>query len=158
MGEVDFPLTSQPPGFNCARCGECCRRFSDKFCVMLFPRDITRLACGLGILESDVLTRYCKPKKLRLPELELSIQILNRCGDRCVFLEESGLCCVNDFKPVQCTRTPFSYFWDGHRRFECMREVALPDDWSSDSLDRDLVEDLVRSQQAKGGVNGCNGA
>lgn len=155
MGEDQSAVVPEPSGFQCTRCGDCCRGFSDSFGVLLFPEDICRLSEGFGFSKATVLTRYTRHLRVETPLGAVRIPALVHEKGNCIFLRHDNLCAIQHFKPTQCTRTPFSFFWDGGRPYACMENVSIPDDWSSTDLDRDLVTSLLQTQdQQKGLDNG----
>lgn len=136
-------MTLSPPNFNCTKCGKCCSEMSEERGVILFPSDIGRLARELGLGKEKFLSTYCHCKTVETSVGLVSVSFLNSKNGRCVFLDDENLCTVHDFKPEQCARSPFNFFWDGHRDYECMRNIVLPVDWNTEDSDTELVLSLL---------------
>jgi len=137
-------LAKVPPGFLCTCCGDCCRGFADGDCILLFPGDTARLSSGLGLDEAEFIAEYCtprlEPKAVGLP----AVQELIAPEGVCAFLREDNLCSVQDFKPTQCARMPFSFFWPRRLgNYGCTQGVDIPEGWSSESEDRELLKEWL---------------
>ena len=132
-------MLQQLPGFKCTKCGDCCRGFSEERAVFLFPKDVKRIAAGLAISERSFIESYTFSKLIQTELGKIEVRFLRHVEGSCVFLAKDSTCSIHDFKPEQCQRTPFGFFWDGGRPFECMKDVELPDGWSSESSDEELI-------------------
>jgi len=136
-------LAKAPPGFLCTCCGDCCRGFADSDCILLFPSDLARLSSGLGLGEAEFIADFCaprlEPEAVGLPALRELVAPEGVCP----FLEDD-LCSVQDFKPTQCARMPFSFFWPRRLgNYKCTQAVNVPEGWSSESEDRQLVKEWL---------------
>lgn len=149
MGENQSAVVLEPPGFRCTQCGDCCCGFSADVGVLLFPEDIEQLSHGLGVSKATFLGEYTRGLASALLGTPRLPALVHEEG-RCVFLTGEGRCGIHAFKPTQCRRTPFSFFWDGERSYECMKGVPIPEDWTSVDLDRDLVQCLLETHNLGG--------
>ncbi|HUI96317.1 MAG TPA: YkgJ family cysteine cluster protein [Xanthobacteraceae bacterium] len=137
-------MTACEPEFSCTKCGACCRGFDEERGVILFPADVTRLAGRLGLRPAEFTSAYCRPLELRENPTDVQLyRLKDRNGD-CIFLNVENLCSIYDDRPVQCERAPFRFFWQGIENFpyECVKGIVVPDTWSSDALDRQLLDEV----------------
>lgn len=74
----------------------------------------------------------------------LTLFFLRNVSGRCIFLNKSDLCVVYESRPIQCQKGPFHFFWDGVRWFDydCIKNVKLPENWSTDNEDFKLIGTL----------------
>jgi Fe-S-cluster containining protein len=130
--------------YDCTKCGECCRNFSDEKGVILFPRDIREISNYLGLSTKDFQINYSnlswQDSQGRLPAL----YILKHKHGNCIFLDDSGLCKIYSSRPIQCQRAPFNFFWSGSLdyAYECWETADVPPKWSSNELDHSLLTEL----------------
>lgn len=139
-----------PPGFECTMCGECCKHLSDEYVVLLFPQDITRISSRLNMDIASFRQRYVRSDKLIIDDcLYFPIDVVRDNNGRCVFLLDDNRCSIHDFKPIQCARGPFGFFWDPSQQhhFECVRKANVHSDWNSCQLDKALIELIVNGQK-----------
>lgn len=131
---------------ECSKCGKCCCGFSEDKGVILFPDDITRIANELNISSEIFKTKYCYSRKLITKKKILKLLFLNNIGDRCIFLNKHNLCMIYEFKPIQCQKAPFYFFWDEKERFnyDCARYTKVPENWSTDDEDFKLIRTLFK--------------
>ncbi len=131
-------------------CGECCKHLSDEYVVILFPQDIVRISSRLNMDEASFRQRYVRSDKLTIGNgLWFPIDVVRDINGRCVFLLDDNRCSIHDFKPVQCLRSPFGFFWDSsiHNQFECVRKANVPIDWTSYELDKKLIDLIVNRKR-----------
>jgi Fe-S-cluster containining protein len=97
-------------GFNCTRCGECCRHVR----VPLTHRDLARLASGVSRPVHEFV------EFLSAAEIDMTgepeTQVILDCGPRhmvlrhvdasCTFLDAEGSCSVYEARPVPCRTYP----------------------------------------------------
>lgn len=83
--------------FSCLRCGKCCRWGGH---VLLEEDDITDLASGLGMPESEFIARYTELARNRH-----QLSLINRADGACVFLDGNH-CRVYERRPEQCRTFP----------------------------------------------------
>jgi Fe-S-cluster containining protein len=101
-------------GFDCTRCGACCKGVEDEHTATVFPDEVRRLQAATDYDWRDV----ARPMPYGLdegpdgPEGETFEWALatDTCGD-CTFYEESdgvGACTVHEDRPLVCRTYPFS--------------------------------------------------
>lgn len=127
--------------FECGKCGRCCCGFSENKGVVLFPEDIDRISKKLNLTSKIFKTKYCYSQEIVTKRKTLTIYILRYIDGRCVFLNKSNLCEIHEFKPIQCHKGPIHIYWDDERWYNCesMRNIKLPEDWSTDEGDFKLI-------------------
>ena len=137
-----MPETS--PGFTCNKCGKCCKGFSEERGVSIWPSDAARISNQLGLEKATFLTTYCDAKEIEINKGTVTIHLLKSIEGNCIFLSEENLCTIHDFKPVQCVKTPFDFFWDRLQPppYECLENIDLPLDWDTSESDNLLIESL----------------
>jgi Fe-S-cluster containining protein len=113
--------------------------------VVLFPWDVRRLCDGLGLSQAEFTSRYLRATPMAVGARNLPL--LGEKDGQCVFLARDNRCLVHEFKPTQCARGPFGFFWRGERDFACMKDVRVPTSWSSVSADRELMIRNVREEE-----------
>lgn len=145
----------QPPrqiaDFECSQCGHCCRGLSDSRGILLFPSDVQRLSQNLGLTPEDFRASYCSPTLVQTANGQLAVSRLRSRRGECPFLSGSR-CSVHAFKPAQCARTPFHFFWGFIPAYDCIKDVVVPGGWSTRSGDLELVREVV-FEQLKGGAD-----
>lgn len=111
---------------------------------MLFPEDSERISKHLHLSVDDFEAKYCRHLKMSTALGDLTITYLRHIDGACVFLNDDGLCTIHRDRPIQCQRTPFGFFWDGQRDFDCMKNVDVGNEWSTEADDDDLMNTLFR--------------
>ena len=141
-------MTNNIPQIHCAKCGECCRGFSKEKLVFLFPRDIELISSKLNITQKYFVSKYCDVIFLETKIKTINLHTLKYKRGECIFLE-SNLCLIFDFKPIQCQRAPFMFFWGGDidYNYKCLHGVSIPDDWSSENFDKELLDSLLNQPE-----------
>ncbi len=131
-------------GFVCTKCGICCCGFSENKGVILFPEDINRIAYKLNVPLESFKAKYCYSRKLFTKKKTLTIFFLCHANERCIFLNKSNLCAIYEYRPIQCQKAPFHFFWDGELWFDydCIKNVKVPKNWSTDDEDFKLIGTL----------------
>ncbi len=132
--------------FNCAKCGECCK----KYFVQILPTDAVKISDFLNISLKKFINNYTqlflqffigdfKPSKLVLPSAFISNKLLNpikkltlttpnkllvlptiafkRIGKNCVFLNELNQCKIYPLRPLQCKIFPFVSVFENETNF-----------------------------------------
>ncbi|WP_435098198.1 YkgJ family cysteine cluster protein [Halarchaeum sp. P4] len=100
-------------GFECTRCGGCCKGLDDEHTATVFPDEVRELEAAEELEWRDV----ARPMPFGLDAdghgetFEWALQT-DDCGD-CTFYEEgdeprSGACTVHDHRPLICRTYPFS--------------------------------------------------
>lgn len=137
-----------PPGFVCTACGECCRNLNEKRAVFLNSEDLARIAQSLKISVRDFEHRYCASECVELAEGGPRIvQLAAGADGNCPFLKEDGLCGIHQVKPHQCRATPYNFFFEASAfAYDCMKDVVVPPDWSSDQNDQLFINGLFLAQ------------
>src|SRR5262245_41004052 len=137
MGEIEEPK------YVCTKCGACCRGFNADTGVILFPGDVSRIAHRLNVKTDDFVARYCVPFDLEQNLTKVQLFRLKDRGGECIFLM-GNICSIYEDRPTQCERLPFRFFWDGlvDSRYECLKDVSIPDRWSSEPFDRELLSQV----------------
>lgn len=130
--------------FTCTKCGKCCCGFSENKGVILFPEDINRIVTKLNVSLESFRAKYCYSRKVITTKKTLTLFFLGHISGRCIFLNNSNLCNIYEFKPIQCRKGPFYLFWNGKQWFdyECMKNVKVPENWSTDDEDFKLISTL----------------
>lgn len=133
-----------PPGFTCKKCGMCCRGFSEERGVIIWPSDSDRIADKINMPTESFLKTYCYPKEIELKKGKVMVHLLKNSDGACVFLSNENLCLIHSFKPVQCAKTPFDFFWDDYQvpGYECMGNVDLSSIRDTSGEDNVLIETL----------------
>ena len=126
----------------------CCRGFSEEKGVIIWPSDSIRIAKELKMPEEKFLKTYCYPKDIKLKKGKVIIHLLNYIDETCIFLSNDNLCLIHNFKPIQCVKTPFSFFWDERYipQYKCMANIDIPSNWGTSVEDKLLIEYLKISQ------------
>ena len=128
------------PKVPCFRCGECCREFSSEKGVILVPDDLSALSSRLSLSEAEFSDTYLNWNTITTGRGDLTIPFLKSKTGDCPFLENS-LCRVFEVRPLQCTRAPLDFFWQGHFPYEypCQDGITVPETWSSKESDKDFL-------------------
>lgn len=134
--------------FICTKCGMCCCGFSENKGVILFPEDIKRIATKLNISLESFKAKYCYSRELITEKKTLTLFFLRHDSGRCNFLNDSNLCTIHESKPIQCNKGPFYFFWMDKQWFdyECMKNVKIPENWSTDDDDFKLIGTLFNDK------------
>jgi Fe-S-cluster containining protein len=111
LSVADLADAIEDIGFECTRCGACCRGDEEPHTATVFPDEVRRLQ-GEAYDWRDV----ARPMPFGLSEdgtgetFEWALQV-DDCGD-CTFYEEdesgTGACTVHDDRPLICRTYPFS--------------------------------------------------
>lgn len=134
-------------GFECTKCGDCCKGFSEDFGVILFPFEIKPLATNLTISEDEFKAKFCTSKNTEVDGKKIDLFYLRYDKEgMCLFLKNNA-CSIHSFKPLQCQKGPFNFFWDGEMKFECMKKTYLPENWSTELEDIELVKLMMLSSE-----------
>ena len=88
-------------GFECLRCGGCCRGNGR---VRLRSADIDALSALLGLSAKDFTARYAE-----LDACRQGLILIDGLEGACVFLDADGSCRVHASKPLQCRRFPLRW-------------------------------------------------
>lgn len=131
------------PRFHCVKCGECCRGFSDEKSVILFPGDFEIIPKKMNMNVQDFQKKYCNLTELETEIKIITIYTLKHIQSECIFLEDN-ICKIFGHRPIQCHRAPFSFFWNGtvDYQYKCLKNVCVPNGWSSEKFDRELLSSL----------------
>jgi len=128
--EIALAARIKAIGFQCQRCGDCCRRVArESNLVMVGPPEIRRICTATGRAWREIAEPY--------PEFIEDGQgtrytfgwCLKRTEDRCMFLEHDH-CAVYDHRPWICRTYPFMLGEEGLMVFECPglgRDIADKD-------------------------------
>jgi Fe-S-cluster containining protein len=144
-------MAESPPGFHCTQCGECCRNLNADWKVFLNFEDVQRLAAHLHLRPEAVVATHCNDESFELGDECVEIFSLKSVDGKCLLLNENNLCSVHEAKPAQCRFGPFGLFWTGERHYECMLDVKVPADWTSDCNDASFVNGIRRFKRNGGG-------
>ncbi len=129
--------------FTCTKCGICCCGFLENKGIILFPEDINRIATKLDVSLESFKAKYCYSRELITEKKTLTLFFLRHVSGRCIFLNNSNLCNIYDFKPIQCQKGPFYFFWNEQLfNYECMKNIKIPEKWSTDEEDFKLISTL----------------
>lgn len=130
--------------FSCTKCGRCCSGFSEDKGVILFPGDFNKIATKLNVTVEALKAKYCHSIELITKKKTVTLFFLHHINGRCIFLNKSDLCVIYEFRPIQCQKAPFHFFWDGERWFDydCIKNVKIPENWSTDNEDFKLISTL----------------
>ena len=133
------------PKYICTKCGLCCRGFGPSKGVILFLDDIPRISRTLEISEEQFISDYCEEEEVVTDLKILTVFTLRHNYGDCIFLTKNNLCSIYEARPVQCQRAPFGFFWNGTLDYEydCVKDVIVPNGWTSDAMDMELLEDLI---------------
>ncbi len=129
--------------FECTKCGECCTNFNQDNVVFVFPEDAERIAQAFSIAVDEFYQKYCYEESIETTVGVLKVFMLKNLKGNCVFLADK-ICSIHGIKPTQCVRGPFGFFWDSSVRFDCMKEVIIPNDWNTEQDDIQLVKQLLK--------------
>jgi len=130
-------------GFECTRCGACCRSEADEpHTATVFPDEVRRLQDGTSLDWRDV----ARPMPFGLDEsggetFEWALGT-DDCGD-CRFYEETdgvGACSVHDDRPLICRTYPFSVALGGTSQplGEAVDEAGMVRAHECEGLGRDI--------------------
>jgi Fe-S-cluster containining protein len=142
-------MDENPPDFECTMCGECCKHLSDECIVILFAQDIARISLRLNMDIASFRHHYVRSDKLIVGDgLWFPIDVVRDNNGHCVFLMDDNQCSIHDFKPIQCVRSPFGFFWDpsGQHQFECVKKANVSIDWTSYKLDKEIIDLIVNNK------------
>ena len=89
-------------GFNCRRCGACCR-IKDGI-VRVSDDEIKRIAEFLGMGEAEFIA-----KETELSPDRRSLVLKNAPDGACAYLTPDSLCRINQVKPDKCRTFPFKW-------------------------------------------------
>jgi len=132
--------------FECEKCGECCRGFSEELGIVLFPDDIYRIPKMLNISSEVFKKKYCYQEEMITKFKRLTIYMLKDINGKCIFLNESNLCEIHEFKPIQCLKGPINIYWDYKMWCNCkkIKTIKLPDDWTTEEEDLKLISTFFK--------------
>lgn len=139
-------MRKNKPHINCNKCGECCRGFSEEKSVVLFPRDLEVIPTKMRMDVQEFQEKYCNVTRVKTKIEEINLYTLKYKLSKCIFLNDN-LCEIYDYRPIQCQRAPFSFFWNGFfdYQYECLQGVCVPEGWSSEKYDNELLSSLFQS-------------
>jgi len=176
LDEADLADAIETIGFECTRCGACCKAIErddadadvggdagrDEHVTTVFPDEIRRLRARGDYDWRDV----ARPMPFGLAEgadgpegetFEWSLQV-DTCGD-CTFYEEdesgTGACTVHDDRPLICRTYPFSVELDGTSQpmGEAVDEAGVVRAHECEGLGRDIAreeaEDLAAALKTR---------
>jgi Fe-S-cluster containining protein len=129
-------------------CGKCCKNLSNECIVILLPNDIQNIASHLHIDIETFIRFYVNADKLIIRDkIWFSINTIKHIDGRCVFLSDDNLCKIHEFKPIQCSRGPLNFFWNKSikNELECINKTDVPEDWNTSDLDKEFIEQIVKS-------------
>ena len=113
----------------------------------MFPKDIKIISNRLNISQDAFKKKYCYSTELQTEIKKINLVFLKNINNRCIFLEESNLCKIYKFRPIQCKRAPFYFFWDNKYSriyFKCLRDIKVSEEWSSSKYDDKLINTLFK--------------
>jgi Fe-S-cluster containining protein len=99
MNSADFDMDTA--GFECRRCGNCCR--IEGF-VRLADRDVRGISASLGVSEDDFTARFAD-----LAPDRRSLQLKDRADGACIMLTDSGSCRIYPVRPKMCRTFPHDW-------------------------------------------------
>jgi len=128
---------------NCTKCGACCRGATSDNLVFIFPWDIEPILKKLGVNTVEFTNEYCNSNRLETNLGIISLHVLKHDKNSCIFLD-NNICVIYDVRPTQCRKAPFNFFWRDRSCFphDCINDLEIPDDWSSEHYDRELLSRL----------------
>ncbi len=139
INKTNTPIFLTPEdtfGFNCKKCGKCCRNRED---VLLTGPDIYRASKYLGISSKQFINDYCElyiGDTSRIPICRLKPQGEDR---HCPLLSD-GRCRVHDVKPTVCALYPLARMWDENGK----AKYYVNSTSGHDTKDRHKVSDWLR--------------
>jgi len=83
--------------YDCCKCANCCKAYA----ITMTDKDIERVAQHIGQSKADFINENMEVSFFDEAEYKLKQQ-------PCMFLCEDGKCSINDIKPVECGRFPFT--------------------------------------------------
>lgn len=132
------------PTFTCTKCGKCCQGFDGETGVLIFPQDLERLVPAVETSQAEFTKNYCELQPVRLAAFPTPLLRLKHKNGQCVFLSDDMTCSIYEHRPIQCERAPFRFFWRSRSDFpfDCIKDVRISHDWSSEEWDLPLVLSL----------------
>ncbi|MFB6128165.1 MAG: YkgJ family cysteine cluster protein [Halorhabdus sp.] len=116
-------------GFECTRCGKCCRGIDEDHTATVFPEEVRTIQregehdwpevarpMPFGLTEADDGTKTGET-------FEWALQT-DACGDCTFYDAESGACSIYDNRPLLCQTYPFSLSVDDGSAAESMGSVV----------------------------------
>jgi len=100
-------MTGPGTGFECRRCGECCRQPGP---VRVSTAEVDHIAAFLGLDPRAFVEEYAR----LLPD-RTGLSLNETADHACVFLEGS-LCRIHAVKPAQCRGFPATWNFDGWQK------------------------------------------
>lgn len=128
--------------FECTRCGECCKNLNSENVVFLFPEDSECISSKLQLSMDEFHSKYCNEELIPTDVGMIKIHSIKSKQGICPFLAEN-MCTIHEFKPIQCQKGPFNFFWDGVLRFECMKTAVIPKNWDSRESDLQILKKII---------------
>lgn len=133
-------------GFECTRCGGCCKGLGEEHTATVFPDEVRELTAAEDLEWRDV----ARPMPFGLDAdgngetFEWALQT-DGCGD-CTFYEEedgTGACTVHEHRPLICRTYPFSVALGGTSQpmGEAVDEAGMVRAHECEGLGRDISRD-----------------
>lgn len=117
----------------CNKCGDCCKGFSKKDGVVVFPSELDRISSYLYINKKDFINLFLKRRKVTIEKRRHTIFLLRFKENKdCIFLTSNNKCKIHNVKPNQCLNWPEKSILNKSKDYPC-----LTDDHSHDSLEFD---------------------
>jgi Fe-S-cluster containining protein len=130
-----------PPGFTCTACGECCHTTDAGMGVTLNYTDVVRIAAHLGLSTEAFIEQHAVRDEFQVDGETYEIFLLRFGSEVCRFLD-GNKCGIHAVKPWQCRFTPYRFFHDGVVDLWCMKDVQIPEDWTSKHYDEVFIKGL----------------
>lgn len=125
---------------KCNKCGLCCQGSMGPF---IFPSDLKSISNFLEIEKQQFLKSYCECYNIQ-NSAGLIIYSLKMIDGKCVFLNESNLCEIFEYRPYQCKNAPFKFLSKYHfwKHMPCVNEEDFFGVDSSE-LDKIIFQELI---------------
>ncbi len=134
-----------PPGFDCNKCGKCCRNFGPDIGVRFLPTDVARVAKGLSLTKAEFYRKYLTIRGEKIENHDFYYFALESKSSDCPFVLEDDTCGIHDFKPEQCIRGPYGILYPTavSTDYDCAKDLIVPDTWDTRQDDQAYVCDLL---------------
>lgn len=129
--------------FHCNKCGNCCRNLQP-FSIVIFPSDVSSISEHLNVSNKIFLQKFCTSKNICIESQNIRIFYMNILSNgNCPFLN-NNTCSIHEYKPIQCKRTPFNFFfykelWEYMPCFDKTKDF----DQTSYNKDMELMKEVI---------------
>lgn len=134
-----------PPGFDCNKCGKCCRNFGPEIGVRFLPSDVARIAKHLSLTKAEFYRQYLTIRVEEIESYKFYYFAMESKTKDCPFVLEDETCGIHEVKPEQCIRGPYGILYPTavSSDYDCAKDLNVPENWDTRKADQDYVGNLL---------------